>query len=337
MKSIFIATIPLFFLFTSLTKVAAQDEINDFLNSSVADGEKLVGAYIDPLMKGLSLGMNQGWYNTAKPHKLLGFDLTLTANLMYVPDEDLLFDPASLGLTQIQLVDPVTGNPISGSIPTFFGKDTPPTFSPNVTPGIPFDDFEGPGGVDLEDEIGSNFVPVPIVQLGFGLPKGTDVKFRFVPSVEVGDGDFKLYGVGIMHDIKQYMPGIKKLPFDLSLFAGYTHLELDVAFDAANPDQRGEFEVNSTNFQAIISKKIAVLTLYGGMGYNIAKSNLAVKGTYDFTFDGQVTDPVDLSFGASGFRGTAGLRLKFAVFTLHADYTVQKYNALSVGFGINVR
>ena len=34
---------------------------------------------------------------------------------------------------------------------------------------------------------------------------------------------------------------------------------------------------------------------------------------------------------------TAGMRLKLAIFTLHADYTVQKYDVLTVGFGFSVR
>ncbi|MBK7650901.1 MAG: hypothetical protein IPJ20_09335 [Flammeovirgaceae bacterium] len=48
-------------------------------------------------------------------------------------------------------------------------------------------------------------------------------------------------------------------------------------------------------------------------------------------------DPVNLDFSTSGPRITGGLRLKFAVFTLHGDYTLAKYNSLSAGFGIYVR
>ena len=93
----------------------------------------------------------------------------------------------------------------------------------------------------------------------------------------------------------------------------------------------------------MISKKLSVLTLYGGIGYNIAKSNLALKGTYDLDDDGiagndpNEKDPVDLKFAASGVRATAGFRLKLAILTLHADYTAQKYSAFSAGIGLSVR
>ncbi len=313
----------------------AQDDIDQFLQESVQDGEKLIGGYITPLMNSLSVGMNQSWYNTAKPHKVAGFDLTMTVSLMYIPDSDLLFDANSLGLTELAVVDPITGNTLpNGNIPSIFGPDTPPTFSSTSTLGIPTDDFEGPGGIDLEAEINRNAIPLPMAQLGFGLPKGTDIKFRLIPKIDVGDGQFNLFGIGVMHDIKQHIPGIKDLPFDLSALVGHTRMKLDVPFD--EPDQRGLFEVNSTTIQGLISKKVAVLTFYGGLGYNIAKSKLAVLGDYDIG-GSIVSNPVDLSFAANGFRATAGMRLKLAVFTFHADYTVQKYRALTVGFGINVR
>ena len=100
--------------------------------------------------------------------------------------------------------------------------------------------------------------------------------------------------------------------------------------------------MNATTVQGVISKKISVLTVYGGLGYNLAKSKLALLGSYDINQDGDFSDtrekdPLDVDFAASGPRVTAGFRLKLAVITLHADYTLQRYNCLSIGLGINVR
>lgn len=338
LRTLLLILLPLLFVF----QANAQDDIDKFLGESVEDGEKLIGAYISPAIKAFSLGMNQGWYNTAKPHKVAGVDLTFTGSLMKVPSSDQLFDANKLGLTKIVLVDELTGLPKSnGNIPTILGPDTPPTFSPNdpLSIGNTTDDFQGPGGLELGSDVKflKNKMPAAMLQLGFGLPKGTDIKLRLVPKVGVGDGEFNLFGIGVMHDIKQYIPGIKNLPFDLSALIGYTKMKLDVQLDAtANPDQRGLFEVKSTTIQGLASKKFSVVTFYGGLGYNIAKSSLAMQGTYDIGGT-MVKDPLDLSFAASGVRATAGMRLKLAVFTFHADYTLQKYNAFTAGFGINVR
>jgi len=100
-------------------------------------------------------------------------------------------------------------------------------------------------------------------------------------------------------------------------------------------------QVNSTTIQGVISKKVSVLTVYGSVGYNIAKTKIAMKGTYDFNdnnkADAGEVNPLTLAFAASGPRISGGFRLKLAVFTLHADYTLQKYSSVSAGFGINVR
>lgn len=325
----------------TLTKSSfAQNDVDQLLNESINDGRKLITAYASPFMNSVSLGLNQGWYNTAQTHKIAGVDLTITANAMTIPKSDLMFDVSKLGLEVIELE---ANSPHYPYAPTILGPDDAPVFKyTDEQTGIT-QEYQGPGGFNLEEELGRNWVPVPMANLGFGLPKGTDVKLRFTPTIDVGaDASLKIYGAGIMHDIKQWIPGMKSLPFDLSGFVGFTKFKMESYFDrAANPDRRGIFEMNATTVQGLISKKFSILTIYGGMGYNIATSNLAMKGTYDINEDGEVgpneIDPLDLKFSASGFRTTAGMRLKLAVLTLHVDYTLQKYNCLTMGLGFSVR
>ena len=318
----------------------AQEDIDDLLVESVEDGRKLIGAYVSPFMKSVSLGMNQGWYNTAKPHKIAGIDITVTVNAMTVPDDELIFDPSKLGLTQIELDPTSPGYP---DAPTMLGPGDAPVFRLQSEPS---QTFSGPPGLGIEEELGFTKVPVPIAHLGFGLPKNTDVKLRFTPTINFDDATtFKILGIGVMHDVKQWIPGMKLLPFDLSGFVGYTRLSLETQMDTENPDnadQKGVFTINATTVQGLISKKFSVLTLYGGLGYNIAKSRIALEGKFDLDDDGDETgefetNPVDLSFAASGPRLTAGMRLKLAILTLHADYTIQKYKCLTVGIGLSVR
>ncbi|HNV28422.1 MAG TPA: hypothetical protein PKJ83_04730 [Cyclobacteriaceae bacterium] len=320
--------------------VKAQDNFDDILKGSLKDANILAEGYAAPAMRSIGAGLNFGWYNTAKTHKTLGFDLTFTGTLVYIPSSDDLYKVDNNTLTEVKLIsyDGQTISPTgSGNVPTIFGPAKSPTYQ-HVDTG---ETFLGPEGVDLEDAIKiAKALPVPMYQLGIGLPKNFDLKVRFTPTVTTQDLRFNLFGIGIMHDIKQYIPGIKALPFDLSVFAGYTKMKAELKIDAsAGANQKGILEFNSTTIQALISKKISVLTFYGGLGYDFGSSNLDMKGTYDLDDDGvaDATDPVALDFSTSGFRATGGLRLKLSVFTLHGDYTLSQYNALNVGFGINVR
>ncbi|MBK5279169.1 MAG: hypothetical protein JJE09_09935 [Bacteroidia bacterium] len=324
-----------FFSISSFAAIYAQDDLDLLIKGGVEDANYLAKGYVSPILKAFGNGLNQGWYNTAQPHKVGGVDLTLNVSAVYIPSADLLYHVDNTKLKNISLVSPANGN-----VPTVFGLETPtPTYRNNSSGST----FSGPGGIDPKGSYGINALPVPMAQLGIGLPKGFDLKVRYLPSLKLGDaGKLNMFGIGVMHDVKQYIPGIKNLPFDLSGFVGFTKMKLDVELDQSKPDQRAIFEASATTIQALISKKIAVLTVYGGLGYNIAKTNLALKGTYSFDNPAPapptvVKDPVNFDVSSSGPRASAGMRLKLAVFTFHADYTLQKYKTLTVGFGISVR
>lgn len=320
--------------------VAAQD-LDQLFQGSAADAKYLAEGYVTPAMRAFGYGLNNGWLNTAKPHKLAGFDITISANPVFVPAADQIFMVDNSKLTQIEMTQDVYGKaPVNGKGPmaTVFGPEQGSKFV-SKDPLTPVS-FETPKGVGL------NFLPVPVANLGFGLPKGFDLKVRFIPTLNFGSGDTKgkinLWGVGVMHDFKQWIPFLKQLPFDLSAFVGYTKMNLNVPITEGGADGKGEFSSAATTVQVIISKKLSVLTPYAAVGYNAATTKLNVKGSYDFNNDGDTTDPNEkdpfsLSVASSGPRLTGGIRLKFGPIALHGDYTLAKYKSASVGFGINVR
>jgi hypothetical protein len=325
--------------------IMAQDP-GDLLKGSVKDANYLMEGYAGPLLKTFGAGFNNGWYNTAKTHKKFGVDLTFSVAAVGIPSSDKFFTVNNDRLSSIQLTADHNGNSVttSGKVPTIIGPGTTQSQFQYQAPltGV----IDGVGGeLDLGD-LPMSRIPIPMLNLGFGLPKNTDVKFRFIPSVGTDEAKFSLFGVGVMHDVKQYIPGIKLLPFDLSAFVGYTRMNLNAEIDGNDPSKKGEFSVNATTIQAVVSKKVSVLTVYGGFGYNLAKTNLVAKGYYDLNgiagdgpngSDEEAKNPVNLDLSNNGPRATAGLRLKLAVFTFHGDYTFQKYSTFTAGFGISVR
>ncbi len=341
-----------FIVFCLITNVSrAQDGIDAFLESGIEDANILAQGYMEPFLGSFSSGLTGGWYNTAKAHKSAGFDLTVTANAVYIPSDQYFYKAEFNNLTY----DP--SGPLSS--PTIFGPEggnTQPTYNYTVTEaGQTYTgSFQGPEGIGLKDNFPIQAMPVPMAQLGIGIIKNTDVKIRWTPKIDIGNnGDFKLIGFAIMHDVKQHIPGIKDLPFDLSALVGFTDISInyDVAEESAatgTPDEvttnngKGVVDMNAWTIQGIISKKFSVLTVYGSVGYNIIKSELGLKGDYEIVDSATSTtrnysDPLLITYKQSGPRMTAGFRLKLAILTLHADYTLQKYNTLSVGVGFAVR
>ena len=152
--------------------------------------------------------------------------------------------------------------------------------------------------------------------------------------------------MGIKHDIKQWIPGLKHTPIDISILGAFSGLdnELDMSeFELDGENQVGIFNVNNWTVQAIVSKKISVLTLYGSVGYSDVTSRLQMGGEYivvdeiDPNLSFSVTDPIDLTYRENSMRATGGLRLKFGPISLHGDYTWQAYHIVSAGLGITVR
>ena len=307
--------------------------MEELIKGGSQDANYLIQGYTTPFIRAFGTGLNQGWYNTADTHKFPGFDLTVSVSLIGVPSSDKNFTVDNTKLSTIELDQTTNGK---GDIPTFFGSTSPTnkTFSfRDATPGS----FDVPAGIY---DLPIARVPVPILNLGFGLPKGIELVGRFVPNLNLGDvGTLGLWGIGVKHDVKQYIPGLKLLPFSMSIFAGYTSFKSEVTIDDSQ-DQFANFEIKSTTLQLLASKKIAVLTIYGGVGYDLTKGDLAIKGTYDIDGNAgsqELTDPVDFSAKHNSARITAGLRLKLGPITLHGDYTQAKYSAITAGFGISVR
>src|SRR5205809_699234 len=88
-------------VFASLFTISAQaqDEIDKMLQGTKSDAEYLLKGYLNPFMQTVSLGLNQGWYNTAKPHKVAGVDLTLNVNPIYFPGSAEYFTVDNTKLT----------------------------------------------------------------------------------------------------------------------------------------------------------------------------------------------------------------------------------------------
>ena len=59
-------------------KSSGQEHTVTIAGDDITQGEKLIEAYFTPMAESFGSGLNSGWYNTAKPHSLGGFDLTFT-------------------------------------------------------------------------------------------------------------------------------------------------------------------------------------------------------------------------------------------------------------------
>lgn len=321
----------------------AQDAIGDLIKGSKEDAQYLASGYLESFLKATGSGINQGWYNTAKTHKVGGFDFTASLALIAVPDDEKFYTVDNSKLQTIELYKttqngaPITGG--TGKVPSLVGPAESPVYRYKTGQPDAGVEFDGPEGLDID--VLNKSAALPVFNLSIGLPKSIELKVRWSPTIDLGDaGKAKLFGIGVMHDIKQYIPGIKMLPFDLSAMLAYSKMEIGVDLD--EPGQRAEFEIQGTTLQAMISKKISVITPYAGIGFATSKATVATKGEYEIGTDTNgdpvfITDPISGEGKMTTPRFTAGLRLKLLILTFHMDYTFQKYSTVTGGIGLSIR
>jgi hypothetical protein len=338
-------------LFMAFQANAQIKDIGSMLSGSRTDGQLILQEYLKPYANAFGTNMNGGWYNTAKNHKLLGFDLTFSVSTTIIPKADKEFDASTLGLT---------GTAGPGMSPTIAGSKTAGQEISYTLAGRPLS-YRLPKGTNW------GVIPSPMIQLGVGLVKETDLMFRYVPAMGIGDfGKFGLWGIGAKHSIKQYIPGIKMAPFfHLSVFMGYTKMKTtadvniapqfyldkmdpDPVVTAANYDnQQMEMIIKGFTGSVIASFDLPVVTFYGALGFSSTNANITLKGNYPLpTVNGTsitinpVVDPINLKISnSSGMkpRINLGIKFKMAVITWHVDYTYAKYSVFTTGLGLSFR
>ena len=341
----------------SASSVFAQSGVGELIKSGPADATKLAQAYLNPLFKGMGVGLNSGWHNTANVKKVGRFELRLGATGVTVGQSDRSFDVTKLGLSNTLR----PSNPSSVISPSVAGSDSDgPMMDIFDSNNRKIDSFTLPGGAGI-----STF-PVPQLQGSIGLPKGIELDLRAIPTVKLGEdfGSVGMIGGGIKIEVLQLFTGKtakKLLPIDLAVAAGYTQftykLDLDVQPESGSikkdPQQSDDFtnqkieaKLSGLNVEAILSKKLLFFTPFISVGYNGSKTIADLKGNYPLVTGATVlgtktytsfNNPVSIDQkDISGVRSNLGFQLNLAFFRMYASYSIAEYNAFNAGIGFGI-
>ncbi len=303
-----------------ISYVSAFSQQN-ILQNNLNEGEKLIEAYFTPMAETFGAGLNNAWYNTAKPHSILGFDVTFSLNTVIIPNsaENFMIEDNFNGI--------FTSSDEDAS--TIFGSMSSTQMNYNPGNNLGSSSFNMPGGLKTP------ILPLPMIQAGIGVYKKTSLDIRYMPLLNIGDNiNINLYGFGAKHDLLQWIPAVGNvIPMSLSIQAGYTNLntELKVA------GQEVALNTKATTLNLIASKKVLMLTGYAGIGYSYSNTNFSANPNFDLnglSFDNEL----DISFESTKkLRTNLGLRLNIALMTIHADYTFADYPTATIGVGVSLR
>ncbi len=382
---------------TGTGKTLAQSEAAEFIKGGVQDAGTLLGAYVQPFGESFGVNMNSGWVHTAAPLKPGRFELRIIANATFVPVGNRTYNLDALGfkkpVSRALYGETATEqweytNPVA---PTIFGSvDETVSIRKTLTytnPSTGQQETETLASLSLPQGIGIGVNPLPVIpQLSVGLPLGSEIMVRFLPAVSIGSGDNAftfdgLWGVGAKHSIKQWIPGIKSLPFNLSVAMGYTSSKSSLGFESLTPEapagaQFADPDLAGTSYQGpsveetdyikqglilhttawntsvLISKKMSVLSAFGGLRYARSATNVTLSGIYGvagepyinannpadpnnnrYTLINTEKDPIDIDMPIGQLGLTGGFRLKLGFISFFGEGTWSRYSTISAGMG----
>lgn len=291
---------------------------------NINDAKSFLQAYLNPLGNGLGAITNNGWYNTARPHKLLGFDATVSLSFLNISNEKKSFNPNSIS----NFSSPST------STPTILGKGN------GATVEYQGEEFKLPNQSPL-----FSILALPNLNLGLGIFKKTEINGRFIPNYKydagfIGKGEINMWGVGFKHDLLQWIPVIgNTIPLSLSLQAAHTQMTSKISI----LDQPVSMDIQATNINLIISKNILMVCGYASIGYNSSSTTFRagenITNSNSFNLDElEITLPIEMEFETvNELRANIGLKLSLAVITVSANHTISEYPVTTIGVGASLR
>ena len=231
-------------------------------------------------------------------------------------------------------------------------------------------------GIDIQ-EAGNNSIRrggsyFGTFQLGLGLPKNTDLIIRFCPSFKDNfystnrlipmEERIGIYGIGIKHDLLQWIPIAEKAPIDLSVMVGYSQAKYilnkpeitsSISGQITYPETQDEHLYRATTINLLLSKKIAFFTpLIGvGLNFNSNKSSIQLYNSYfninngDSAFNNELIINENSEGQSSVLHVNFGARFNLVFMTINTNYAIE-YNSeisssrtkvITLGLGFSLR
>ena len=305
---------------------ASAQDVGEELGSLTVENAR---AYARPVGSGLGAAMNRGWFASARSLGAFEVELGLSGVAAIVPPEAERFEPViptRLTIPELEatFVDPY-GSGQGVVTPTAAGQGAGARLMPQgafrqalLDEGLDPDDFalQFPPGFDVPA------LPMAVLQASVGLPYGTQVTGRWLPSVEIDReiGEVRSAGAGLLHEVSRWVPG--PVPVDVALGGGFQHVEVG---DYLTADSR--------HATLVVSRALSALTLFAAgsveatdyeVTYRLTNPRLPDAGR-TFFFEDEGTNTAAL---------TGGIRLELLFLRLDASYTLSDYDVLRAGLGV---
>lgn len=336
--------------------IANSQSLEETIQQLSEDAAK---SYVKPVSDGVGANLNTGWYQKSPPPVKTGFNISIGVVAMgtFVGEDQLSFstegayyfqEDEALELaqqipnwsqlppaTQNEIIQQIINTQFSVSIsgPTVIGSEQEHVTVSTSTQTIQVGNqtYTIPGETVELDVTGlvekPPLLPTAAPQLTIGTVMGTQLTFRYAPSIKISDaiGSMKYFGFGIVHNPAVWFK--EPLPVDFAL--GYFRQRIKIG---------STFEEKTNAFGIYASKTfggfVASITPFGGFMFE--SSEMHITYAYQVSNDAPPID-VDVRIdGSNKNRFLLGVGFSVVGINLVADYNFGsvKTGSVSLMFGM---
>ncbi len=246
------------------------------LNNFVSDALWYADKFITPATDAAVYQASSGWIATPQKAQLWDVNVSLHTNIFFVPKANRQFTINNSEFAFLEIE-----NASSATVPTAIGNDDQVYVVGSFT-DVPNGDvrIKTPEGLDAETVI------YPYVQASLGLWYGTEILAKYSYNVKLKKGHYQVYGLGIKHNLSQYVKSLEAKNIYLSIFAGISKEEIAFDFLTSESEQFGSLGLNEIiglvdtyQFQVNGSKKWKRFELMAGVITNVSDIAYEVGGS----------------------------------------------------------
>ncbi len=322
MRKGFIALI--FCLFTYVSNAQDFGIIEQDISDLVLDLTGLTQSYITPAVEGVAHQTTNGWFSKANIDDPWKINVSLQANLLFVPHKQRYFLIEENSLNNLIIV----GEDTSALSPTGIGGDNTVELAGNI--GDETFTFTTPDGINE-----SNLWHAQL-QVGLTLPHQSEVIIRFAPRINVGDAEYQSYGIGIHHSLSQWFKSLNESSWSFSTLIYYTKIDFATTFDEIDlilgNINLGEADSNAFGFNLIGSKRIDRFTLSGALNITASSYDYSIGGDNEELLQILNSALTNVDDNVSFATGNFSVRYDWDKFSTFTAVSFGQFQNLILGF-----
>ena len=315
----------LLIFFSTSIAFAQFEDIEDIADDLVF----LSAQYVDPAAEAAVYQSSGGWFTSAKKKELWDLEISIQGNILFIPNKNREFLIEESQLQNLIIQGPET----TALSPTALGGDNTVVLEGHIDEDV--FEFDSPEGLN------ESYVKHAQIQAGLGLWFGTTFIVRYSPKIKFDKTYYQILGVGLQHNVSQWIPFLNESGFDIAgliTYSNYTvsdnfsdiNLPLETVLNSVKVD--GE----SYMFNLIASKQVKKFNFSTALGMTTTNFEYTIGGEGEFVLPilNRVLNAADNSL--NNFKMDLGVDYKIHDFSINTMLTFGNYTNLIFGVNYNL-